>query len=226
MGTWRYMAPEQLDNPQVVDHRADIYSLGVVFYELLTGELPIGRFPAPSQKVQVDVRLDEVVLKALEKEPARRYQHAVDVKTDVDSIAVGKAAAPRVAAGLGPPPPDLLAAKGDVRAARKALTDAINAKDQEVVKLFLDPSFVTMNHFGRVVGGYWQALDMIAWAFATLPDLKQSERIEHIKIHGDEATMNTCRIESFKIWGVVPWFRASRWIETWKRVGDRWLIAA
>ena len=69
LGTPHYMAPEHAERPQEVDHRADIYSLGVVFYEMLTGELPLGRFPAPSQRVQVDVRFDEVVLKALEKEP-------------------------------------------------------------------------------------------------------------------------------------------------------------
>jgi predicted Ser/Thr protein kinase len=87
MGTLHYMAPEQLENPLSVDHRADIYSVGVVFYEMLTGELPIGRFSSPSQKVQVDVRLDEVVLRALEKEPTRRYQNAGEVKTDVETIA-------------------------------------------------------------------------------------------------------------------------------------------
>lgn len=86
MGTPHYMAPEQVENPQNVDHRADIFSLGVVFYEMLTGELPLGRFPAPSTKVQVDVRLDEVVLRALEKEPARRYQQAGEVKTEVERI--------------------------------------------------------------------------------------------------------------------------------------------
>jgi serine/threonine protein kinase len=86
MGTPHYIAPEQVERPQTVDHRADIYSLGVVFYEMLTGELPLGRFAPPSQKVQMDVRLDEVVLRSLEKEPERRYQQASQVKTDVENI--------------------------------------------------------------------------------------------------------------------------------------------
>ncbi|MDA8746301.1 serine/threonine protein kinase [Rubripirellula amarantea] len=86
MGTPRYMAPEQMEGSHGVDHRADIYSLGVVFYEMLTGELPIGRFEAPSKKVQIDVRLDEVVLRTLEREPNRRYQRASQIKSDVQSI--------------------------------------------------------------------------------------------------------------------------------------------
>jgi serine/threonine protein kinase len=86
MGTPHYMAPEQIEHPSKVDHRADIYSLGVVFYEMLTGELPIGRFAPPSQKVHVDVRLDEIVLHTLEKEPELRYQHASEVKTDVETV--------------------------------------------------------------------------------------------------------------------------------------------
>ncbi len=86
MGTPQYMAPEQLEGSRGVDHRADIYSLGVVFYEMLTGELPIGRFAAPSKKVEIDVRLDDVVLRTLEKEPQRRYQCASQIKSDVQSI--------------------------------------------------------------------------------------------------------------------------------------------
>ncbi|MHC4643445.1 MAG: serine/threonine-protein kinase, partial [Planctomycetota bacterium] len=86
MGTPHYMAPEQIEHPHKVDHRADIYSLGVVFYEMLTGELPIGRFAPPSKKVHVDIKLDDVVLRSLEKEPELRYQQVSEVKTDVETI--------------------------------------------------------------------------------------------------------------------------------------------
>ncbi len=101
MGTPHYMAPEQMEKPQTVDHRADIYSLGVVFYEMLTGELPLGKFQAPSQKVQVDVRLDEVVLRSLAREPELRYQNVSEVKTRVETIASTNAptAAPAASAG-------------------------------------------------------------------------------------------------------------------------------
>lgn len=86
IGTPQYMAPEQIESPERVDSRADLYSLGVVFYELLTGELPIGRFAPPSRKVDVDAGLDEVVLKTLAKEPSLRYQHASHIKTDVEGV--------------------------------------------------------------------------------------------------------------------------------------------
>lgn len=122
MGTLRYMAPEQLEGARQVDHRADIYSLGVVFYELLTGELPLGRFAPPSKKVQVDVRLDEVVLRALEKEPALRYQHASEMKTRVDEISSAGGVALIAPVGRAT---DLSPTTDDARLSRFALVGAL-----------------------------------------------------------------------------------------------------
>src|SRR5688500_5193900 len=107
MGTPHYMAPEQLERPATVDHRADIYSLGVVFYEMLTGELPLGRFPPPSRKFQLDVRLDDVVLRTLEKEPQYRYQRVGEVKTELASLATGSPPAWSAARSATATPPPL-----------------------------------------------------------------------------------------------------------------------
>jgi len=56
MGTLRYRPPEQMEGTHEVDHRAYIYSLGVVFYELLKRRTTAGSFAPPSKKVQIDVR--------------------------------------------------------------------------------------------------------------------------------------------------------------------------
>lgn len=86
MGTLNYMAPEQREKPIEVDHRADIYSLGVLIYELLTGELPLGRFAPPSNKAQIDTRLDDLVMRALEKEPQLRFQQISELKTGIEQL--------------------------------------------------------------------------------------------------------------------------------------------
>ena len=88
LGTAHYIAPEQLANTSAVDHRADIYSLGVMFYEMLTGELPRINFVPPSRKIAVDPRVDRVVERSLKDSPDERYQQASEVKRDVERIAL------------------------------------------------------------------------------------------------------------------------------------------
>lgn len=87
MGTPRYMAPEQMQGSHLVDHRADIYALGVVFFEMLTGQVPVGNFDLPSRIAGVHTKLDHVVLQALATEPDRRYQHISQLKLDIEGVA-------------------------------------------------------------------------------------------------------------------------------------------
>jgi serine/threonine-protein kinase len=88
MGTANYMAPEQRKDAKRADHRADLYSFGVMTYELLTGDLPVGRFPPPSKLVAgLDPRWDALVERCVDLDPAARPHSALELAHALESLA-------------------------------------------------------------------------------------------------------------------------------------------
>ncbi|MDY7226784.1 serine/threonine-protein kinase [Hyalangium rubrum] len=87
MGTLSYMAPEQRVDAKNADARADIFSLGVILYELLTGEVPLGTFDPPSKrKPGLDPRLDLIIGRCLKPDPAERYPTVAALAADLEPM--------------------------------------------------------------------------------------------------------------------------------------------
>jgi len=87
LGTMNYMSPEQRTDAHNVDYRSDIFSFGVLLYEMLTGKLPIGHFKLPSQENRlVPVGFDAIVKKCLQANPEERYQNASEIVQLLNSI--------------------------------------------------------------------------------------------------------------------------------------------
>src|SRR5262249_8087129 len=80
LGTPYYVAPEQMKAGAPADHRADIFAIGVMLYELLTQQLPVGRFAPPSSLSNVPSSMDGVVLRCLESDPDRRFPDVTSLR--------------------------------------------------------------------------------------------------------------------------------------------------
>lgn len=91
LGTAYYQAPEQSVRKGEVDQRADVYSLGVILYEMLVGELPVGRFDPPSHRVSgLAKRLDDVILKCLHPQPEGRYNNVAELQEALEAARTAK----------------------------------------------------------------------------------------------------------------------------------------
>jgi serine/threonine-protein kinase len=90
MGTYNYMSPEQRESSENVSQRSDLFSVGVVMYELFTGKIPIGVFPEPSRlNTEIEPALNQLILGCLNQDSEQRPESAEQLKNDLLAISQG-----------------------------------------------------------------------------------------------------------------------------------------
>jgi len=154
LGTYEYMAPEQRERAREADERSDLYATGVVLYELLTGELPIGRFPLPSKRRpdECDSQIDGLIEKSLEKDPEERYQTAREMG-DAVSIVLQRAPGQPSAAPAGTPSPASSPAAESDQTARDSAEAARRVSSARGFAMRMDHHVRNIVLINRVIGG-------------------------------------------------------------------------
>ncbi|MCP4118897.1 MAG: serine/threonine protein kinase [Desulfobacteraceae bacterium] len=109
VGSPWYMSPEQITRPQDIDHCSDVYSAGILLYEMLTGDVPFdgkSEFSVKEQQVnaprpdprtknpEIPVQLSKIILKAIEKDPTRRFQGCAEFLDYIKEYEAGKVQPP------------------------------------------------------------------------------------------------------------------------------------
>ncbi len=163
LGSPRYMAPEQFESPGDVDQRADIYSLGVVLYEMLTGELPIGRFAAPSTKSAMDARIDAIVMRTLEKERELRFQTIGEVKTRMENVTQSPGVGTTESVGASTEAPGAAPARSTARFATVAAV--CTGLSLALAVVFIPASMFSL----KVDPGYWMIVVLQLALFLGVP---------------------------------------------------------
>lgn len=118
-GTPHYTAPEVVESPQSVDSRADIFSVGVLLHELLTGKLPADDPRPPSLISHCDVRFDAIVRKATQPSPAARYASAAEIAKDLQAVSQSLASRGPRTGGMGTAAPRTVVPRRSYAAMRK-----------------------------------------------------------------------------------------------------------
>jgi serine/threonine-protein kinase len=143
IGTPHYMSPEQCEGKRSVDHRTDIYALGIVLYEMLTGRVPfrgngfaevlvhqLASPPVPPSAIApgIPVHVERAVLTALEKRPEDRYQRIADMALALRDPGAHAAARPTMIVALDRGiPPSILPSTQSAGAADHAMPATLNA---------------------------------------------------------------------------------------------------
>lgn len=191
IGTPAYLSPEQAQG-HTLDHRTDIYSLGVVLYEMATGHLPfdadeipalllqqVKQPPPPPRLIAPDlpVELERVILKTLEKNPVRRFQSAEALAAALDSVMVPEPEAPPLDDKTQPrKPSDEEAARNPTQGGRlvtrrsKPTIRVFMADDHNVLRKAL-ASFLESRDDFVVVGEAADGAAALKETLALLPDV-------------------------------------------------------